>query len=160
MNKSSQSNFIENLVEGFSKESQDWFFESLVSSVNGTDVTIGITVSIGGILVSGELVSGHLYFEGIANLAPKDSKTYEYFKSYGDIYLKKDSEESEEKNNDATEKSDEKPKSSIRFFHIKNAKYFHPSGRALPDQDGIWFRGKINTVDGFTFGILSIGQKP
>jgi hypothetical protein len=47
--------------------SADWFLQLLVKIVNGKDdMAFPITLNVSGIIISGELVSGHRYFEGFA----------------------------------------------------------------------------------------------
>src|SRR5688572_33455126 len=47
---------------------QDWFLESLVNIANETEVGVGVTLMVGGTVVTGTLASGKQYFEGLAGV--------------------------------------------------------------------------------------------
>lgn len=46
---------------------------------------------------------------------------------------------------------------TLAYIHLKDARVFSPSGGAMP-QEGFWWRGRIDKVDGFTIGSLSIAR--
>ncbi|WGY67036.1 hypothetical protein KEC55_09165 [Burkholderia cepacia] len=127
----------------------DWFLQSLVSIVNASDMEIGITLFVSGALVSGQLVGGKHYFEGFASEFatgfddPEVAASFKRnFEKYGEIFVEPD----------GTYKQDlEAP----HFIHLKNARMFHPGGKAIPDNRGTWWRGRIREISGFSLGSLS-----
>jgi len=127
----------------------DWFLEEFVDSINGTDSELGITLTVGGILVSGVIISGHKYFQGLAAsmkiLTPEGQEnTEEYFKSFGEIYLK-------------PKEPNSKPPS---FIHLKDAMFYQPGlGQPIPSSDGVLWRGRISEVDGFMMGSLKTEKR-
>lgn len=129
--------------------SVDWFLQSLVSTVNKTDLEIGITLVVGGSIVSGRLVGGKRYFEIFAKefsaMWPEGSSDaiYQAFAKYGEIY-------SQEENH----KEDGPPP---QFIHLVDSRCFFP-GNQLPDNKGVLWRGRINSVSGFSLGQLSTAQ--
>ncbi|WP_196486469.1 gas vesicle accessory protein GvpU [Burkholderia cepacia] len=130
----------------------DWFLQQLVTMVNGSSTSIGITLFVGGLLVSGVLIGGKQYFEdfaesfasGIAN--PDDAKWYkENLTQLSNVYLEPDG---------TYKKSAEPP----HYIHLKDARTFHPSGNPIPGNGGTLWRGRIREVAGFTLGSLSISN--
>ncbi|CAG4905899.1 gas vesicle accessory protein GvpU [Paraburkholderia saeva] len=127
----------------------DWFLRSLVSMVNSSDTTFGITLNVSGMLISGQLVGGKQYFEGFAATFagaiqdPSEADSIrEGFASHGSVYV----------NTDGTYKQDMEAPS---YVHLKNCRYFHPSGNPIPGNGGVWWRGRIREVGGFALGELS-----
>jgi hypothetical protein len=127
--------------------SVDWYLQSLVSTVNTTDVQFGITLFVEGAIISGLLIGGKKYFETFANefagAFPGDDEAKETirqsFASYAEIYT---SEES----------ADLPPP---QFIHLLDSRCFSPGGKPLPGNRGVLWRGKINAVSGFSLGSLS-----
>lgn len=129
----------------------DWFLQNLVNSVNGTEGEFPITISTGGFLVSGNLISGHRYFEKFADAMYKGfsdkeigEKVRQTFVSYGDSYKPEVLDETT---------------TPPQYFHIDNAKYFHNSGTPIPGNIPILYRGRISMVSGFHMGALAIDKK-
>lgn len=127
----------------------DWFLQSLVSMANQSNIEIGITLQVSGMLVSGSLVSGKQYFEGFANdfVTPfaNDPETAnaikDSFGAYGEIY--------------SQPKEGEPDRPAPQFVHLKNARFFNTAGNPIPGNKGVWWRGRICEVGGFTLGSLS-----
>jgi hypothetical protein len=101
--------------------------------------------------LTGDLVSGHKYFEWFAEAFSKGAiqatdpeGVKKYFLSFGDVYLKNKDEKSF-------------PPS---YIHIKDAKFFQPGGNnPIPTSEGLWWRGKIASIDGMALGKLAVGNK-
>ena len=134
--------------------SSDWFLQMLVEMVNGSEVVFPVTLNVGGVLVSGEMVSGHKYFEGFA----KDLKegmfgttsenanfVEDQFKKLGSIYIREEQGQDDER------------KPPPQYIHLRNARIFHPGGTPIPTNRGVWWRGRLEAVDGFILGTLSVG---
>ncbi|MBZ9843987.1 gas vesicle accessory protein GvpU [Mesorhizobium sp. CA5] len=128
----------------------DWFLQSLVDMVNTGGMTLKITLTVGGSLVSGELTSGKQYFEefgkavadGLREKAPDlATQLAELYASHGDLYI--------------SDPDDSTPKTPPNFIHLKNAHiYFGPS-QPIPVNEGAWWRGRICEVQGFLMGTLT-----
>ncbi|WP_342620756.1 gas vesicle accessory protein GvpU [Rhodoferax sp. GW822-FHT02A01] len=126
----------------------DWFLQSLVNLTNKSAFQVGITLQVSGMLVSGVLVSHKQYFEGFASeLANAFADTEEaetiktHISSYGDSY-KSDGE-------------NEEPLPPPQFIHLKETRFFNTAGNPIPGNRGVWWRGRICEVGGFTLGSLS-----
>lgn len=126
-------------------QSVDWFLQRLVSIVNTSDLEFGITLTVGGSIVSGTLVGGTKYFETFAKdfsgAWPKEAQEVirEALASHTAIY---------KAGND-----DQEP-TPPQFLHLINARSFQPTGQ-LPNNRGVLWRGKINSVSGFSLGSLA-----
>jgi len=126
----------------------DWFLQSLVSIVNKSDISFGITLFVGGVLVSGQLVGGKKFFEGFGATfggALSDpqaaAETSENFAKFGNIYVSEDG-------------SYKQDTESPHYIHLQDARRFHPSGAPIPSNGGVWWRGRIREVAGFNLGSL------
>ncbi len=127
----------------------DWFLQTIVRIVNEGDSEIGVTLTLGGTVISGLLVGGAKYFEAFGNEFASAFKEpeiaaniYSAFSSHSKIYEKKESE------------SEAEEVLPPIYIHLKNAKFFHNSGPAFPTNRGIWWRGRLSSVDGFALGVL------
>lgn len=128
-------------------EDADWFLQNLVSSVNKGAVSFTITLNVGGLLVSGMLISGRTYFKEFG------SQFEDAFPSDGE------KERTIEKAIHNLTKIYDEPESGEgssqpppRYIHLRDAKFYHPSlGGAMPSQ-GILWRGRLNVVEGFFLG--------
>lgn len=137
-----------NAYEPFS----DWFLQDLVEIANNGESSdfLGVTLNIGGFLVSGMLIGGKEYFTSLAeelvtNVSDDDKEAadgvYRFFSEYGEAYQPR--------------KEGEEPDSShVRFIHLKNAKFFHPGGNPIPANQGTLWRGQLHAVHGFFIGTI------
>lgn len=131
-------------------DNSDWFLQALVKLCNDSEseTTFSITLNVGGILVSGELIGGKHYFNGFANtlkMSEFPSDAADVFKDFGEIYTKQ-----REKKED-----DKETNPPPQYIHLRNARIFHPGGRPIPTNQGVWWRGRLQAVDGFILGSLS-----
>jgi hypothetical protein len=136
----------------------DWFLQSLVQMVNNSKspMSFGITLSVGGVLVSGELIGGQHYFEGFGN---------EFTGSFSDPKMAAPVKESFSRLGGniygAAAQSEPSGKSATgavagpSYIHLKNARMFPAGGKASQSTRGMFWRGKLSAVDGFTLGTLN-----
>lgn len=128
----------------------DWMLQILVHTVNSTDAEYGVTLNMGGVIVTGTLVSGRKYFEGVAEefaAASTSKRTAAYwrrtFRQLGDTYF-------------APIPADQ-PVTPPHFFHLRDARFIGLAPPVLPSNRGVWWRGRIVRVDGFFLGTLAGG---
>lgn len=132
-------------------DAKDWFLQSTIESVIAAGVEIGVTLTVGGAVVSGTLISGKTYFKELGEVLAGASQQEGDMQSvlgsswskYSAIY---------EKPEDAPEDWRAPP---AGFIHLRDARYYAPGQGPLPSNQGVLWRGKLSAVDAFSVGSLS-----
>lgn len=125
----------------------DWFLQRLASLANDDGLEIGITLQVSGLLVSGVLVSGAAYFqaiaqnfsEGLAAHADLAQAMKDGIGSFSGVYEKGTSNAAPP---------------LPQYLHLKNAQFFNTAGAPIPENQRVWWRGRVSEVGGFTIGQL------
>jgi hypothetical protein len=97
-----------------------------------------VTLLIGGFLVSGFVVSRNKYLQShpttgaISNVIER---------------LRAEDPKIQVPENEAAE-----------FIHLRDAKFFVPGGKPIPDNASVYWRGRLESVDGFTLGLLVFAE--
>ena len=132
----------------------DWFLAELVRRANEGGLSLGLTLCVGGGLVSGALIGGREYFEGFAGDVASSvadatvaHKVREFFRSPAALY-----QPDEGLPDGAKASSLADP---LSYIHLKAARFFTPSGAPIPGSCGGYWRGKLSAVDGFVLGLLA-----
>jgi hypothetical protein len=135
--------------------SVDSFLQSLVSIVNDESASIPITLSVGGLLISGAMIGGKTYFDefarqfkdGFRNISSETASTIEEaFKRLGDVY---DPIQKESQGIAAISKP--------HLIHLRDAQIYQSgAGPALSKKKGVLWRGRLEAVDGFSLGRVSL----
>ncbi|HVL51921.1 MAG TPA: hypothetical protein VM754_10530 [Actinomycetota bacterium] len=141
---------------------RDWLLTVLVDSVNKAGFSFGITLNISGGLVSGWVVSGNEYFHGIANVLEEAGgevfaqvmrqvavQRYPMFQPGSD-----EPEPQQASQDDDNEDLEDTDYRSVGYIHLRDARFFY-GGNAIPGNQGVWWRGKLSEVVGFTYGLLA-----
>ncbi|NID14981.1 hypothetical protein [Luteibacter yeojuensis] len=111
---------------------------TLAGMANDGSVSCDVTLAVGGILVSGYVVSADKYYEH-----------HPVAKAFGDGIKQLMEQEKAENGND-------EGSPPTMFIHLRNARYWHPGGNAIPTgSEGIFVRVKIEDVSAFNFGSIS-----
>ena len=126
----------------------DFFLQCLVDLANRYGTSFGVTLNVGGFLVSGYTASGKDFFDAVgrmmgqsfANNTEVGASVEQYFKRFGEIYVFEGSDEERE---------------LPGMIHLKDARYFHHSGKPIPSNQSLWWRGRLSSVAGFSMGNLS-----
>ncbi|CAB3675353.1 MULTISPECIES: gas vesicle accessory protein GvpU [Achromobacter] len=127
--------------------SADAFLQFLVNLVNnGSQIeSIGVTLQMGGMLVSGSIVSGAEYFDSFAasftgSLNTVDDATratvHASLAELGDVFR-------------VPQPADPLP----NYIHLSDALFFTADGTPIAGQPTLW-RGRTSAVDGFILGRL------
>ena len=134
--------------EDYPVEQPDWFLQTLVSMVNTAPVDFGITLQVGGFLVSGNLISGAKYFEAFGSEFSTGLKDPEVAETYRKMFA----EGAKIYEPDVNKTEEDLPLST--FIHLKDTRFFNGSGAPIPGNRGVWWRGRISEVSGFVLGTL------
>ncbi len=132
---------------------RDWFFCRLVEFAN-LGVELGVTLNVGGALLSGTLISGQRYFEELANqistatgaVSEISAVISQELREYAALYADADDDDSRDEPDD--------PPPTV-YLHLAGAQFFTPGQKPLPDGEGFLWRGKIADVSGFVPTLLS-----
>ncbi|SIR85681.1 hypothetical protein SAMN05880566_12831 [Janthinobacterium sp. TND4EL3] len=132
----------------------DFVLQNLVAIVNcANGLEVGITLQTGGMLVSGNVIAGDVYFREYAELLIKSTgvtdltadAVRESYRNLGAKFVKVDAK------GDADLDSSE----NVAYIHLKNAKFVHQSGGNIPTSGGVLWRGRLIEVVGFCLGTIS-----
>jgi len=132
----------------------DCFLRSLVEIVNDESANIPITLSVGGLLISGDMIGGKTYFDefarqfkdGFRNISNETASTIEEtFKRLGDVY---DPIQKESQGSAAIPKP--------YLIHLKDAQIYQSGAGRPPSEKKVLWRGRLEAVDGFSLGKLSL----
>lgn len=129
----------------------DWFLRQTIETVIAHGVEIGVTLAVGGSIISGILVSGKTYFAELGETLKGASKSEgdmqsvlgEAWKGYTALYEKPEGA------------PDDWVVPPAGYIHLRNARYFAPGQPPVPTNQGVLWRGKLSAVDGFSIGNLS-----
>jgi hypothetical protein len=125
---------------------KDWFLQFLVNIANKSQFQLGITLNVGGFLVSGTLAGVKQYFAGFgadfaasfdAGIGSEEIK--ETFRKIGD---------------ECSCVSKAEPAESPSYIHLKDARFFDAQGNSIQGNSSLWWRGRISEVQGFVPGTL------
>lgn len=123
-------------------EAPDYLLQDLVMLANNIQLSMGITLFAGGVVVSGLLIGGQEYFqiikESINSETCNSESVKEGFTTVFDEYSKIYSEPP----------SEPQPPT---YIHLKEAKVFAHGQTPIPN-NGILWRGRISRIEGFSFG--------
>lgn len=126
--------------------SKDWFLQFLVNLANKNQFELDITLTVGGLLISGTLAGVRQYFDdlGAYFASPFDGKQSSQmvsatFQKIGEqCACVSPSEQTE----------------TPSYIHLKNARFFNAEGKPFGPQEGTWWRGRLSEVQGFSPGKL------
>lgn len=124
----------------------DWFLAALVGIAN-SGASFGITLQVGGFLVSGTLVGGVEYFEGFAS---------DFASAFSDPELAEEYRTAFAAGAEHYRNVPEDKRSNVSYVHLKEARFFNTSGKPIPGNRGVWWRGRLSEVSGFVLGSLSL----
>ena len=120
----------------------DWLLQWLVNFVSEMKLEVGISLNVGGSIISGDLVSHAVYFEQLSNdiSAPfgkiASAETADMMKKL--ILAKAPGAPSADD-------------PAYQYLHLKNCQIFTDSDKPIPSTGVLW-RGKISAIDGFFLG--------
>lgn len=124
----------------------DWLLQWLSGFINDTNIRIGVTLTVGGNMITGTLIPHEAYFnrlakeisEPFADADPEGQKAlYERMIGFG---------------KPADPEAQQLPN---QYIHLDNARVHTGGNQILPNKGTLW-RGKVSAVDGFILGELNM----
>jgi hypothetical protein len=124
-------------------EPADFFLELVLALAEEEDKEIPVTLTVKGLVISGFIVSQKAYTDSFANGSFKT--TVLKLKESGQLdFLDDEAEPSEP--------------GKYEYIHLKNAKIYAPGQHRFP-ADGMLWRGRISSIDGYADGMLRVGER-
>lgn len=129
-------------------EDRDWFLAQVVRWTNNYGFEPGITLTVGGSVVSGTLISMNSFIKDFGEkfTSSMEGELRETFDKIFENYAGPEPASKEMLGRE----EEELP----RYIHLRGAKTFAPDGSSLPTGAGVPWRGKISAVSGFSLGEL------
>ncbi len=121
-----------------------------LSLVEEDGIEVAVTINVNGVVISGLLIGASTYYEGITESfkslhdGTMSKIISRKFNALKEAYLKQKQEEAEKEDTDF----------SPTFIHLKNANYLHADGQSASTISNTWWRGRISSLDGFSFDFL------
>jgi hypothetical protein len=129
----------------------DTLLEELVRLADRRGLEVGVTIYIGGTLISGVLTSGQAFFEGAA-LRLQSARGPAHAKQALMGFFR-DHRDQEMPSSGEGEGVDTEGDPFVGYVHLRNARPFDASGPYL--SEGVWWRGRLDRIDGFNFGLVN-----
>lgn len=167
MNDKTNSERDEEVIQEPPKITSDWLLEDTIHFINHVDTSgfgFPVTLYVKGQIVTGFLCSGKDYFDGL------DEAIQEYFTvSIGEDRFGKDglpekdtlsglfTNKGKHLYKEITEKKANEDPNPPGYIHLRDAQIFSEN---IPfrQSSGAFWRGKLSSIDGFIFGIMSSGN--
>lgn len=149
-------------------ERVDWFLQVFVELANEEPFEMPVTLASGGLVVSGQLVSGRRYFEGFAEEfaaaisdATEDVTTYwrDFLADFGSSVYGERGEGSSGAPAQEGSDAEEDDASDPHYIHLRDARVFHAGTGHAPLVAGVWWRARIEAVDGFFLGRIEVSAE-
>lgn len=132
---------------------RDYLLKLFAHLANFYGVSFSVTLSVGGLLISGSIISVEEYMGSLVGSIrqgtsdwPPDAKNFlegDFLEPILQVSGKFKEDEIEALKNTS-------------YIHLKGARVFHAAGKPIPSSDdGFLWRGRISSVDGFSMGQLS-----
>ncbi|HEX8161902.1 MAG TPA: hypothetical protein VF538_08525 [Pyrinomonadaceae bacterium] len=130
----------------------DWFLPSLLTTARKAGQRPAVTLSVGGLLIAGELIAAQEYFEELAGQtagnAPPGSPGAGAAAQLEALFRRFAAAASK-----AEEVDEHSAHAQPYFIHLRSARVYHPGGDPIPAQGGMMWRVRLGAVDGFTLGL-------
>jgi hypothetical protein len=128
----------------------DWLLAIFVRAAN-RGASVSVTLSVGGSIVSGMLVGAAEYLEGLG--AEFEATDMDDKDKMGDMFREMAVQAREEWSPENDEQTDDYV---VSYIHLKDARYLGGAGGYMPSNRGLWWRGRLDKVDGWSFGSLDV----
>lgn len=140
------------VYETGSAPSKDWFLQFVVNLANNNQFELDITLTLGGILVSGSLTGVRNYFYELGDYFAGSFNSIESSEEMRATFKKLGEQCSCVSPTEKTE--------TPSYIHLKNARFYDAQGNSISQSSaGVLWRGRISEVQGFAPGLINKTQK-
>ena len=148
------TDFEERTLDALAQHYPDWLLSRFVSMANTQGVSIGVTLVVGGNLVTGLIIGGREYFTEMgaalarATGSDPDAGAKDFGRLVEDLYPTAADEGDEAR----SKEEGQDPRTGVRFIHLRNARVLHGTTIIPGNFQGHLWRGRLAAVDGFMLG--------
>lgn len=125
----------------------DKLLQAIVAIPEKTTIELTITLNVGGLIISGQLISRDDYFEDLTRLFSNASSESNVPFMLSDFFRDLGRQLVDGAHDDGAEGIP-----LPRFIHLRNAKMYPDQGQGLPHTHQVLWRGRLSQVDGFMLG--------
>ena len=133
---------------------QAWFLPSLLEISSRAGLQITVTVSVGGLLIAGEIVDSQAFFGGLATKieeAPQDALDPATAAQLKELFARFGA-------GAGPGKGEPSNAGEPDHIHLRGAKVYHPSGKPIPTAvEGAMWRVRLSAIDGFSLDLPRVG---
>lgn len=134
----------------------DFLLEHMVRMADETGIEVGITLYVGGLVVSGLLTSGDAFVHWAGDYFERARGPAESRQALSDFMKRTDhGQPPTEGGQDDGKLTEEEVTQGTGYIHLRAARVFESDGPVT--QEGTWWRGRLDRIDGFHFGLLRSG---
>jgi hypothetical protein len=130
-------------------DGRDFFLMELVKRANDYGPTGFVALNVGGLVISGQLVGASDYFDELARNADQEASRGDKTSSAMADNCRIMSKTYAKRREQIIRGIEPEDVSAPHMIHLKNTRIHWPTGELVPSDAGIWWRGKIESVDGF-----------
>lgn len=129
--------------------SVDLMLETFVCLAEEQDVSLGVTLTIHGLLISGNIISLQKYLEGIAQGFESTTSNQKIGQIIAESYLNATQEYLKIRTDGGLEELPPR-----LYIHLSDANFIF-GNTIVPTETGVYWRGRLEKVDGFSLGAMS-----
>jgi hypothetical protein len=134
-------------------ELQDHLLTTLVGLANDVGFGFGITMCVGGLLVTGTLAGGREWTDALVGEIRSTEGGEILANGLETVLHELYPEPRIAHEEDGSDDRERRP--APTYIHLVNARIFDASGGHLPSNRGVPWRGRLSQVDGWSMGSLS-----
>jgi hypothetical protein len=132
----------------------NWFLPNFMAVTNSVGLRPTVTLNVGGLLVSGELIDARTYFSDLAALTNeglKDAISQGALDQL-DALFAAFRDRADHPGNAAEQSASHEP----THLHLRNARVYQPGGTPAPAAGGVSWRVRLDAVDGFSLDMPAL----
>lgn len=132
----------------------NWFLPNFMEVTKRVGLRPTITLSVGGLLVSGELIDARTYFTDLANVTSeelKDTVSQDALNQL-DALFAAFRDRADHPGNAPDHSASHEP----THLHLRNARVYQPGGASAPAAGGVTWRVRLDAVDGFSLDLPAL----